>query len=213
MSDVIAVLTVEEVLEYLGIDYADKVITNNINRAIKTADFYLKGSLGTDYRVDDPRAKELALIIVSDLYDNRGLNETISGPTRKLVDDLSLQLRLETGGKTSSNDNGNSGNVSFNMPYIANNGNWYVWDTESNDYIDTGVSAKGIQGEKGDKGDTGATGEKGEKGDTGETGAKGADGADGYTPVKGVDYYTDDDKNELVELVLAALPNGDVVSY
>lgn len=38
-------------------------------------------------------------------------------------------------------------------------------------------------------------------------------GSDGYTPVKGVDYFTDEDKQELVELVLAALPNGDEVSY
>lgn len=32
------------------------------------------------------------------------------------------------------------------------------------------------------------------------------DGAPGYTPVKGVDYYTDADKAELVQSVLAALP-------
>lgn len=37
--------------------------------------------------------------------------------------------------------------------------------------------------------------------------------ADGNTPVKGVDYFTDADKTEFVELVLAALPDGDGVSY
>lgn len=68
----------------------------------------------------------------------------------------------------------------------------------------------GEKGEKGDKGDTGATGPQGEKGDTGAAGSK---GADGYTPVKGVDYYTDLDKTEMVNAVIAALPvyNGEVV--
>lgn len=89
------VVTIEEVKAYLGIDYADDMVNANIERAINTANAYLKGSIGNDYPSDDPRAKELALIIISDLYDNRGLQSTISGNTRRLVDDLSLQLRLE----------------------------------------------------------------------------------------------------------------------
>lgn len=89
------VVTIEEVKAYLGIDYADDMVNANIERAINTANVYLKGSIGNDYPTDDPRAKELALIIISDLYDNRGLQSTISGNTRRLVDDLSLQLRLE----------------------------------------------------------------------------------------------------------------------
>lgn len=89
------VVTIEEVKAYLGIDYADDMVNANIERAIDTANAYLKGSIGNDYPTDDPRAKELALIIISDLYDNRGLQSTISGNTRRLVDDLSLQLRLE----------------------------------------------------------------------------------------------------------------------
>lgn len=97
MSDTntIQVVSVEEVLAYLGIDYSDDMVKSNIERTIKTADAYLKGSIGENYPIEDPKAKELALIIISDLYDNRGLNSTISGNTRRLVDDLSLQLRLE----------------------------------------------------------------------------------------------------------------------
>ena len=87
--------TVDEVLDYLGIDYVDDMITRNVDRAISTADAYLKGAIGTDYPTDDPRAKELALIFISDLYDNRGSVEKVSGNVRKLVDDFMLQLRLE----------------------------------------------------------------------------------------------------------------------
>ena len=95
MSDTISVVNVEEVLAYLGIDYSDDMINTNIERAIKTADAYLKGSIGENYPVQDPRSKELALLLVADLYDNRGLTSTVSGNTRRLVEDLSLQLRLE----------------------------------------------------------------------------------------------------------------------
>lgn len=93
------VATVEEVLAYLGIDYTDEMTTKNIERSIKTADRYLKSSIGEDYPVSDPRAKELALIVVADLFDNRGLQAqgggNVSSNTRKLVDDFSLQMRLE----------------------------------------------------------------------------------------------------------------------
>lgn len=93
------VVTVEEVLAYLGIDYADEMTSTNIERSIKTADLYLRASLGEDYPVTDHRVKELALIVISDLYDNRGLQAqgggTVSGNTRRLFDDLSWQIRLE----------------------------------------------------------------------------------------------------------------------
>lgn len=45
-------------------------------------------------------------------------------------------------------------------------------------------------------------GNKGDKGDKGDTGSAGAAGA---TPVKGTDYFTDDDKTEMVNSVIAVL--------
>lgn len=62
-------------------------------------------------------------------------------------------------------------------------------------------------------GSKGIQGEKGEKGDTGEQGVPGERGADGYTPVKGTDYFTEEDKTELVNSILAALPIWQGGSY
>lgn len=87
--------TVDDVLAYLGIDYADEMVNKNVERCIRVADAYLKGSIGQNYPTEDPRVKELALILISDLYDNRGLIEKTAGNVRRLVDDMSLQLRLE----------------------------------------------------------------------------------------------------------------------
>ena len=47
-----------------------------------------------------------------------------------------------------------------------------------------------FKGEKGDKGDTGARGKQGAQGEKGEP---------GYTPIKSVDYWTEEDKNEIVD--------------
>lgn len=47
----------------------------------------------------------------------------------------------------------------------------------------------------------------------GRDGTPGRDGADGKTPVKGVDYWTTEDQQSIVQDVLAALPDGNEVSY
>ena len=67
---------------------------------------------------------------------------------------------------------------------------------------------KGDTGEKGDRGETGdqgAQGEKGEKGDKGDKGDQGTPGESGTTPEKGVDYWTPEDKEEIVNDTVAAI--------
>ena len=58
-------------------------------------------------------------------------------------------------------------------PFIGENGNWWIGET------DTGVKAAGTDGIKGEKGDQGEKGEKGDKGDTGAQGEKGDAGQNG----------------------------------
>lgn len=79
------------------------------------------------------------------------------------------------------------------------------------------AGATGPEGPQGPKGDTGATGpqgeqgpagakgDKGDKGDTGAAGEQGPAGNDGYTPVRGVDYYTEEDKAEFSEYIAEEL--------
>lgn len=97
-------------------------------------------------------------------------------------------------------------------PSIGKNGNWYLGTT------DTGKPSRGEKGDKGDpgakgdpgeqgtkgetgapgpKGETGAPGEQGPKGETGSTGPQGPQGPAGKTPVKGTDYFTEADKQEI----------------
>lgn len=62
---------------------------------------------------------------------------------------------------------------------------------------DTGQ--QGPQGQVGPKGDTGAQGPQGPQGIQGIQGEAGPKGEKGDTPVKGVDYWTSSDKNEIIE--------------
>ena len=90
--------TVEDALVYLGIDYADDVVTANVTRVLASAIGLVHGSVGEDvevYMPDDPRIKELVLIYVDDLYTQRGLSYKQIGSQRRLIADMEWQLRLE----------------------------------------------------------------------------------------------------------------------
>jgi len=88
-----AALTLPEVKNYLRVDFNDD--DNLIVSLITAADEYLKGSIGAAYDNTSERAKALLLIVISDLYDNRSLSDKASGNVRKMIEDFSLQLRLE----------------------------------------------------------------------------------------------------------------------
>ena len=72
----------------------------------------------------------------------------------------------------------------------------------------SGTSSADLKGEKGDKGDQGIQGEKGDTGSQGEQGIQGPQGEQGPAYV-----LTEDDKAEIVQKVLAALPRAEEVAF
>lgn len=88
-------LDYDEVKDYLGIDFEDAATKRNINRYIATADKFMVGALGEGYPADDPRVKDMSLIVISDLYDNHDLSDKVSGSVRRLMTDFSLQIKAE----------------------------------------------------------------------------------------------------------------------
>lgn len=90
--------TIEDVMAYLGIDYADEVVTKNVKSAMATAKQLLFGSVGVDvetYLPNDPRVAELVKIYTDDLYSERGVSAKVSNATRQMVNTMEWQLRLE----------------------------------------------------------------------------------------------------------------------
>ncbi len=67
--------------------------------------------------------------------------------------------------------------------------------------------AKGDKGDTGEKGDKGDIGPQGIQGPRGEKGGRGEKGANGYTPQLGIDYWTEEDKAEIITAVLSHFVN------
>lgn len=79
--------------------------------------------------------------------------------------------------------------------------------------IDVEIAGAGPVGPQGPKGDKGDPGEQGPQGPKGDIGPQGIPGANGYTPVRGVDYWTETDKQEIIDEVLEQVPGGGGISY
>lgn len=89
-------ITVQDVKDHLGYDLTDEMVERKIKRLMNVADAYLRGAIGKDFPEDDSRVKELALIVIADMYEDRSLTSgKVSNQTRQLVNDFCLQLRLE----------------------------------------------------------------------------------------------------------------------
>jgi hypothetical protein len=135
------------------------------------------------------------------------------------------------GGSGSGEDGG------YYIPYVDAAGNLSWTPTKSDMEEVESVNIKGKDGVNGKDGKNGIDGQNGytpvkgvdyfdgkdgQNGVDGYTPVKGVDyfdgkdgasGKDGKTPVKGTDYYTEADKQEMVSLVIASLPNSEEVSY
>ena len=110
-------------------------------------------------------------------------------------------------------------------PEIGANGNWWI------DGVDTGITALGTVIQSVTINETGhlivtftdgspldvglvkgADGAAGKDGTDGKDGVNGRDGDPGYTPVKGVDYFTEDDKAEIIDELSQQTQSLDIVS-
>lgn len=90
--------TIEEALDHLGYDEVDDVITRDVTRDLAAAKYVLLGAVGEDvetYLPDDPRVKELTLMYLDDIHDERGTSEKVSGSIRRIVNTMETQLRLK----------------------------------------------------------------------------------------------------------------------
>ena len=95
----------------------------------------------------------------------------------------------------------------------------YIWDGVGSKWVNNGA----LQGAQGDTGNGIASVSLNDDytltfvftNGTSETTAsiRGAQGPKGDTPVKGTDYFTDADKQEMVQSVIAAFTDGDTASY
>ena len=68
------------------------------------------------------------------------------------------------------------------------------------------------QGPKGERGEDGKPGPMGPQGEPGEPGSPGPQGVDGYTPQKGIDYFTEADKEEFLDKMIIKITSTEAPS-
>ncbi len=164
--------------------------------------------------IDDSEAAIKKLGNVKDGKD--GVSPTVStasttGGTKVTITDAkgSHEFVVKDGAKGADGSNGKDGTNGKDgkpgatgadgvTPHIGDNGHWYIGST------DTGKPSRGATGAKGNTGATGPAGAPGKDGEKGDP---------GKTPVRGTDYWTAADKQEIVSSVIAALPDGTEVIY
>lgn len=95
-------LTNEALRDHLGIDYEDPSTARILSRLLKLADSYMIGALGKGYPADDERVVQAQLMICDDLFSSRGVSDKVSGATRKQLDNLLIQVRLDMRGDDAS---------------------------------------------------------------------------------------------------------------
>ena len=86
--------TIEEVKDYLEIDFSDDVSDRNITRFIDVAEAYLKGAI-SKIPSNDERVKQLALFIIEDLYDRGSYSVKENSTLEKMKNDFIMQLQCE----------------------------------------------------------------------------------------------------------------------
>lgn len=91
--------TIEELYQYLGIDYADEVVTANVNNALTDAMSYVKGAVGKDVfdlLPDDPEVWRLVKIYTKEMYDERGEGSAkANNAKREMVHSMEWHIKLE----------------------------------------------------------------------------------------------------------------------
>ena len=106
----------------------------------------------------------------------------------------------------------------FGEVHIVSNGGGGEGGGENGATFIPSVSDEGVISWTNDKGlpnpkPVNIMGKPGVDGIDGKDGKDGVNGKDGKTPQKGVDYYTEADKSEMVQAVLSALPDYREVAH
>lgn len=97
-------------------------------------------------------------------------------------------------------------------PIPGENGFWMLWELDSHSYTESEFPLpEGLDGRDGKDGVNGKDGADGRNGTDGKNGVDGKDGVDGKTPIRGVDYWTEDDVSAMREYIdgrLGVVENG-----
>lgn len=95
-----SLIELQDVYDYLGIDYADDMVTRRVTALISLADGYLISAVGRDYmsklspdQMD--KVRELSLMLIADLYSMRGHSVKEESAARRLFQNMLLHMQID----------------------------------------------------------------------------------------------------------------------
>lgn len=91
-------LTVEDALDYLGIDYADEKVITNVSRSLSGAKRNLQSVVGADVFELLPEHESIDILVLAytqELYDERGTSAKAGNAKREMIRNTEQNLRLE----------------------------------------------------------------------------------------------------------------------
>lgn len=90
------IITIEEAKEHLRIDSDEDNMY--IKRLIKASEQFIKNATGKTFNEDNELAKEVCLLLVADMYENRVVtSEKVGITVRQLVTIMLTQLAYDAG--------------------------------------------------------------------------------------------------------------------
>lgn len=87
------IINLKDAKSYMHVDHDDD--DELIRWCIYAAHEYISDAIGDDYYIAPARAYMITNMVVSELYDNRGITERASAKIRTIIDNFSQQIRLE----------------------------------------------------------------------------------------------------------------------
>lgn len=91
-------LTVDELMQHLGIDERDELVVANVTSALTDAEAYLKGVVGDDVfdlLPEDPKVDRLWKVYAQEIYDERSTSAKAGNAKREMVHSMEWQLKME----------------------------------------------------------------------------------------------------------------------
>jgi len=138
-------------------------IDNEMIKVELTAECYqVNGPAGAFVRLEDEAGNKRTILRFAVNVESEG-DGPIIDPSNRIpsVEDIIAKMEeMEEAIKKAEQATQNAENAA-RPPYIGENGRWFTWGKNQEEYVDSGVEAQGPKGETGDKGD------KGDKGNTG----------------------------------------------
>lgn len=88
-------LAIQDVKDYLGIDFDDDATIRILNKLISVADLYCINALGVNYPKDNEQVHLVQLLLISDLFDKREFDSgRVTNTIKKFISDTLNQIRI-----------------------------------------------------------------------------------------------------------------------